>query len=110
MQAGFTLAAVTLFQTALMAIYMQKYEPGQIAKVLKSWRVSALVGLAGMLASVGWFTAMTIQNAAYVRALGQVELIFTFAASYFIFGERSNRLELIGIGLISAGILVLLLT
>ena len=31
--------------------------------------MTGLVGLTGMLGSVGWFTAMTIQNAAYVRAL-----------------------------------------
>lgn len=109
MQAGFTLACATLFQTIVMAIYMYWTEPGQITAVLRSWRVSALVGLCGMLASAGWFTAVTIQNAAYVRALGQIELIFTFAASYLVFGERSNRLELIGIGLVTAGILVLLL-
>ena len=63
----------------------------------------------GMLASVGWFTAMTIQNAAYVRALGQIELVFTFAASHLFFGERSNRLELIGIALVVGGLLILLL-
>lgn len=109
MQAGFTLACVTVLQTGLMAAYMRLREPGQITAVLRSWRVSALVGLAGMLASVGWFTAMTIQNAAYVRALGQIELVFTFASSYFIFGERSNRMELIGIMLVTFGILLLLL-
>jgi len=109
MQAAFTLAAVTIFQTMLMALYMRVREPGQITAVLRSWRVSSLVGLAGMLASACWFTAMTIQNAAYVRALGQVELIFTFVFSYFVFRERSNRLELIGIALVTAGILVLLI-
>lgn len=109
MQAAFTLAAVTTLQTVLMAIYMRWREPGQITAVLRSWRVSSLVGLAGMLASAGWFTAMTIQNAAYVRALGQIELIFTIVFSYFVFGERSNRLELIGIVLVTVGILVLLL-
>ncbi len=109
MQAGFTLACVTLFQTILMAVYMRLREPGQITMVLKSWRVSSLVGLSGMLASACWFTAMTIQNAAYVRALGQVELVFAFASSYFIFGERSNRTEMIGIGLVAFGILLLLL-
>jgi drug/metabolite transporter (DMT)-like permease len=62
-----------------------------------------------MLASACWFTAMTIQNAAYVRALGQVELLFTFAAGHLFFRERSNALELIGIGLVAGGILLLLL-
>ena len=108
MQAGFTLACVTVFQTVVMAIYMIRREPGQLGKVIRSWRVSGLVGLAGMGASVGWFTAMTIQNAAYVRALGQIELVFTFVASVFIFRERTNAKEVAGILLIVAGILVLL--
>ena len=51
---------------------------------------------------------MTIQNAAYVRALGQIELVFTFISSHFIFGERTNRLEFIGIALVAGGILMLL--
>ena len=71
--------------------------------------MAGLVGIAGMLGSVGWFTAMTIQNAAYVRALGQIELVFTFIAAQVVFRERSTRLELGGIALIVAGILILLL-
>ena len=62
-----------------------------------------------MLASVGWFTAMTIQNAAYVRALGQIELIFTFIASFVFFRERSTGRELAGIVLIVGGLVLLLL-
>ncbi|MCB1744385.1 MAG: DMT family transporter, partial [Gammaproteobacteria bacterium] len=108
-RAAFTLACVTVFQTLFMAIYMGIREPGQLTAVLRCWRVSALVGLTGMLGSLGWFTAMTLQNAAYVRALGQIELIFTFAASYLFFAERSSRNELLGIGLMTLGILILLL-
>ncbi|NNE83961.1 MAG: EamA family transporter, partial [Alphaproteobacteria bacterium] len=67
------------------------------------------VGLSGALASIGWFTAMTIQQAALVRALGQIELVFTISASTLIFRERILRLELIGIILVVAGIIILLL-
>lgn len=108
MQAGFTLACVTVFQTAIMLVYLRVREPGQISTILKHWKPSLLVGVAGMLASTGWFTAMTIQNVAYVRALAQIELIFTFASSYFVFKERPNRTEVIGVILIIAGILLLL--
>lgn len=109
MQAAFTLACVTLFQTVIMSIYIRLREPGQLTEVWRSWRVASLVGLSGMLASAGWFTAMTIQNAAYVRALGQIELVFTFIASYVFFRERANPAELGGIGLVIAGIVILLL-
>lgn len=108
-QAAYTLACVIVLQTALMAVYLQLREPGQLRATLAAWRTAVWVGLSGMLASAGWFSAMTIQNAAHVRALGQIELVFTFIAAHFFFGERSNRLEVGGILLVVAGILVLLL-
>ncbi len=108
MQAGFALLCATVFQTVVMTAYMQWREPGQIMAVLRAWRPASLVGIAGVLGSVGWFTAMTIQSVAYVRSLAQIELIFTFAVSYFFFKERPNRPEIIGVILIAVGIIVLL--
>jgi drug/metabolite transporter (DMT)-like permease len=62
-----------------------------------------------VLASICWFTAFTLQNGAYVRALGQIELIFTFIASVFFFRERTSRAEIAGILLVAAGIVLLIL-
>lgn len=109
-RAAFALACVTVFQTIVMSIYIRLREPGQLTAVLQAWRVAPLVGLTGVLGSAGWFTAMTLQNAAYVRALGQIELLFTFAVTYLYFRERASINEIIGIVLIVGGILVLLLT
>ena len=109
LQAGYTLGCVLIFQTLVMAIYLKFREPGQITALLGQWRVAIWVGVAGMVASAGWFTAMTIQNAAYVRALGQVELVFTFIASVLVFREKSNLIEIVGIALIVLGILILVL-
>jgi len=109
MQAAFTLACVTAVQAVIMGVYLRAREPGEITRVLRNWKIAGLVGLSGMLGSACWFTAMTIQNVAYVRALGQIELVFTFAASYFFFKEKTNRMEFLGILAIIAGIIVLLL-
>ncbi len=109
MAAAYTLAAVTIGQTVAILLYLGHREPGELARLFGAWRIAAWTGLAGMLGSACWFTAMTLQNAAYVRALGQVELLFTFAASYLVFGERSRRGELVGIALVAIGILLLLL-
>jgi uncharacterized membrane protein len=62
-----------------------------------------------MLGSLCWFTAFTLQNAAYVKALGQVELIFSFCASYFIFNEATTRREVMGIVLVVLSIVILVL-
>jgi drug/metabolite transporter (DMT)-like permease len=108
-QAGFTLAVMLIFQTIIMATFMAIRNASELRDVLKAWRVAMWVGASGAIASIGWFTAMTIQNAALVRALGQVELIFTIAASVLIFREKIARGELLGILLVVGGILILLL-
>ncbi|MHA1128757.1 MAG: EamA family transporter, partial [Alphaproteobacteria bacterium] len=108
-RAAFTLACVLVFQTVIMAVWLAWKDHPQIGRVLKSWRVSLWVGVAGGLASLGWFSAMTLQNAAYVKAVGQVELLFSFAVSILIFKERSSGREVGGIALVSLGILLLLL-
>ncbi len=108
MQAAVTLACVTTFQTAFMLVWMFWKDKREIVEVLRSWRSSSLVGLAGVVGSAGWFTAMTLQQVAYVRALGQIELVFTFMASYFLFHERVTRMEVAGCLLIVCGILGLL--
>ncbi|MCX8995808.1 DMT family transporter [Rhizobiaceae bacterium BDR2-2] len=109
MQAATTLAFVTGFQTLYMLVWMLATDRGEILRVAKSWRSSSLVGLAGVLGSACWFTAMALQPVAYVRALGQIELVFTFMASWFMFKERLNLRELSGCLLIVGGILGLLL-
>jgi drug/metabolite transporter (DMT)-like permease len=109
MQAAFALAVATVIQTVLMGIYLIFREPGQLTAVLKNWPPALMVGIAGVVGSVGWFTAFTIQNAAYVRALGQIELVFMFLTSVFIFKEKSNAMEMLGILAIVTGILILLL-
>ncbi|MFD1329297.1 DMT family transporter [Mycoplana ramosa] len=109
MQAAVTLACVTTSQTVFMLAWMLVKDPPEIGRVARSWRSSSLVGLAGVTGSACWFTAMALQQVAYVRALGQIELLFTFAASVFVFRERINRMEVAGCLLIVAGILLLLM-
>jgi drug/metabolite transporter (DMT)-like permease len=109
LRAACTLASVIVLQTVMMSLYLVLREPGQLTAVLRSWRVTIWVSITGLLGSICWFTAMTMQNAAYVRALGQVELVFTFMATTLIFREELRRAEVLGIFLIVAGILLLLL-
>ncbi len=109
MAAGFTLAVSLVLQTLIMGLFLAWREPASLKAVIIEWRWSLVVGLSGVLGSIAWFTAFTIQNAAYVRAVGQIELLFTFIASVFFFRERSNRVEVLGILLVLVGILMLIL-
>jgi drug/metabolite transporter (DMT)-like permease len=107
--AAFTLLIVVVLQTLLMGLLIAIREPGQLGKVMIHWRPAMLVGISGGLASIGWFSAFTLQNATYVRALGQIELLFTFAATLLFFREKVSPQEIIGIVLITASIIVILL-
>lgn len=107
LRAGVTLALVTAVQTAVMIAWMRWREPGQVTQVLRSWRVVALVGGLSVLGSYGWFTAFALQSAAYVFALGQVELVFSILASVLVFGERIRGREYAGMALLAVSVVVL---
>ena len=92
-----------------MGAWLAVMRPGTVAAVLGAWRKTLPVGMAGMLASAGWFTAMTFESAAHVRALGQIELVFTFLVSVLWFKEKARPTEILGTVLIVGGILVLIL-
>ncbi|WP_159589603.1 DMT family transporter [Chelativorans xinjiangense] len=109
MQAATTLLFTIFFQTIIMFAWMLWRDPSEIARIAVAWKPSLFTGLVGASASFGWFAAMTLQQAAVVKALAQVEMIFTFASTVWFFGEKINRTEVAGCALIVAGILVLLL-
>ena len=107
MQAAFTLAYVIVFQTVIMFAWMVWKDRAEIGRIAKAWKPSLIVGLSGACASFGWFMAMTLQQAAVVKSLAQIEMLFTFASSVFFFGEKINRLEIVGCLLIVGGIVAL---
>lgn len=108
MQAAVTLVVAIVFQSAIMVVWMMLRDPDQLARMRAVWKPAALTGFVGATASFGWFMAMTLQTAAAVKALAQIEMLFAFASTVFVFREHINRLEVIGCVLIVAGILVLL--
>lgn len=105
MQAAYALVFATLFQTLVMAAWMALREPDQLRASLGAWRAAVWVGASGVAGSIGWFTAMTLQNVAYVRALAQIELVFTFLASWLVFKEVIVRSEILGCVLIVAAVI-----
>ncbi|NNF24621.1 MAG: DMT family transporter [Rhodobacteraceae bacterium] len=108
LRAGVTLAIVTTFQSAALGAWLVWREPGQIAALFRAWRAGALVGLFSMLGSLGWFAAFALQSAAYVFALGQVELVFSALAARWVFSERISAREYLGMALIAGSAVVLI--
>ncbi|MGB1236455.1 MAG: EamA family transporter [Planktomarina sp.] len=104
-----TLMFVILIQSVLMTVYLLWFEKGQITSVFRAWRTAAWVGLLSVIGSLGWFTAFAMQKAAYVKALGQVEVIFSLIIAALVFKEKLSLREGIGIALMTVSILALVL-
>jgi drug/metabolite transporter (DMT)-like permease len=108
-QAAITLSIAIILQSVIMIVWIYWRDRAEIARIKAAWKTGLLVGLVGASASFGWFMAMTLQQAALVKAVAQIEMIFTFISSVFIFKEQINRIEVIGCLLIISGIIALVL-
>ncbi len=109
LRAVVTLAVVTTSQALGMAAWLWVREVGEIGRVFAARKTAVWMGVTGMAGSLCWFTAFTMQNAAYVFAIGQIEVIFSIVASVLFFRERISKRESTGIALLSASIIALVL-
>lgn len=109
LRAGVTLMAVVVMQTLMMTVWLWLRERGEMTAVWRARRVAVWIGLTSMGGSLCWFIAFTLQNAAYVKALGQVELILSVIASTLFFRERITGREALGMAILVASILLLIL-
>jgi drug/metabolite transporter (DMT)-like permease len=103
------LACMNTIQVVLMGAYLFRRDRPQLGKVRVSWRSSIWVGIFSVLGSAGWALAMTLENAALVRAVGQIELVFTFIASHLVLKERPSVGEWIGSLAVVGGVVLILI-
>ena len=104
-RAGVTLTVVTSMQLTGMAIYLFSRERGEISAVWQARRVAGWIGILSMAGSFCWFTAFTLQNAAYVKAVGQIELIFSLLVTVLFFKEKISFREWIGVAVLGMSVL-----
>lgn len=108
LQASMTLVVTLSIQTILMGSYLWIKEAEQWPQLFIHWKKTSLVGLTSMIGSACWFTAFTLTAAAYVKTVGQIEVLFTICMSLFIFKERLNKYEILGVILIISSVVMLI--
>ena len=108
--AALTLVFMVSVQSLMCLTYTALREPEQFPAIHQSTGLASFVGLTSALGSIGWFTAMTYQNPALVKSLGQVEFIFTLLLTVLFFKERVSARELIGVIAIVASVILILQT
>jgi drug/metabolite transporter (DMT)-like permease len=105
-RAGWTVVLATGLQTICLGFWLAVKEPLVFKQMWPLRGIASFIGLTSALGSIGWYSAFALQNASYVRAVGQVEAVFTLAISWFYFHEKITALELVGIAITVAGVLM----
>lgn len=106
MRALLTLAVMNTIQTVVHGGYLALREREQLRLSFVHWRSSSVVGVLSVCGSACWAVALALENAAKVRTLGQVELVFAFAVGRLAFHDRHTRSEFVATGLVVAGIVL----
>lgn len=109
MAAAFTLVMGQALQTVLLGGWLLARNAEIVVRVCREWRRSILAGFMGAAASACWFTAFTIEPAAHVRTLALVEILFGYIVSRRVFSEHIARLEVMGMLMLSVGLVLVAL-
>lgn len=111
---GFDAPVQTLFHTtwmevSLLSLWITMREPDSFRSVGRYWRRMSLVGSTSFAASLCWFWAFSLTLVAYVKAVGQIEVIFAVALGIRVLGERTLIRQLPGVLMVLMGIVLVLL-
>ena len=106
--AAWVLLWVLCLQTALLTFYIKTKEPDTFSQLKRHGRLVLATSFTSCIGSIGWFSAMALQQVAYVKTLGQVEVALTILISVFWLKNPVKKHEIWGLTLISlAAILVM---
>ena len=109
-KAFMTVFFALIIQTTVITIYLVIFERPEFKKFLENKFEIFLAGLSGFLATLSWFFAFTLIQASFVRALGQIEIFFSYVSSKYLFKEKITLIEILGVLTFIAGATLLLLT
>jgi drug/metabolite transporter (DMT)-like permease len=101
-----TVTIALLIQTFFLSLWLARREPLVFRAIWPHRRIIVFIGATSALGSIGWFTAFALENASYVRAVGQIEAVFTLIISWAYFHEKISVIELLGMTAMVAGVLM----
>ncbi len=106
--ATFTLTVGLVLQAAMLTLFLALRQAGVLIAIAQAWRPSLFAGFMGATASEFWFLAFALTSVANVRTLALVEVLFAQAVSFSIFKQGTTTREALGMGLIIAGVALLI--
>lgn len=113
-EGSFVLRSITMLalslaiQSAMLGLWLALRDREAFLGSLREWRTSIGAGFLGALASSGWFLAFSLTAAANVRTLALIEMPLAALLSRKFSGKAMGRNEWLGMGLVLAGLALLL--
>ena len=106
--AAWVLLMVISLQTALLVSYLVISDRATLKALWQRPRLTLLISISSCLGSIGWFSAMSLQNVPYVKTLGQIEIFFTLLISTYWLKQKVQIKDALGLLLIAiAAVLVI---
>ncbi|MDA0782452.1 MAG: EamA family transporter [Proteobacteria bacterium] len=97
MQAAMTLTVTIIIQVAILGAWISYKKQQDFFAIIANIKISALIGFTSVLGSIGLFTALAMAEAAYVKTVTQVGVVFSIMITHKCFKEKVNKQEMIGI-------------
>jgi drug/metabolite transporter (DMT)-like permease len=101
-----TLTILLVVQTLLNVVWFMATDRREIGATARAWRPALWVGVFSLLGSIGWAWAFTLESAAKVRTLGQVELLIAFGVAHVAMGERHTRTDHLASATVLTGVVI----
>ena len=92
-RAAWGAVAMSGTQLVIVGVWLAATEPRSLLEILRMPAAGMLLGIVSGLGTIGWFVASALQNASYVAAVAQSQVIFTLGISWFYFRERVTALD-----------------
>ena len=106
--AAWVLLWVLCIQTTLLVSYIAVKNRSTFVALKNNAKMTLATSATSCLGSICWFSAMALHHVAYVKTLGQVEVLFTILIATFWLKQKVKKHELIGLLLIAtAAVLVM---
>jgi drug/metabolite transporter (DMT)-like permease len=105
----FAAAIGTTIQAVCFGAYIYVVSREQLLASFREWRQCFMAGVWAATCSMCWFAGFALHEVAPVRAVGQVELLFSVGFSVLYFKERVSRVELAAMALLAISIIMVLL-
>ncbi len=99
-RAAWVLLCVIGFQCISLLLYLVIFSRKTPKAMWQRIGLTFKVSVCSFMASLGWFSAMSMQSVAIVKTLGQIEVLFSLLISAYFFKEKLARSDHWGLCLV----------